>query len=52
MSKRLGRPTVDIVLSGDERTTLERWARTFFVAGVVVAVTDRACLRRIRTWTQ
>ena len=27
MSKRLGRPTVDIVLSGDERTTLERWAR-------------------------
>jgi len=27
MATRLGRPTVEIVLSGDERKTLERWAR-------------------------
>ena len=27
MSTRLGRPTVAIVLSDDERETLERWAR-------------------------
>jgi transposase len=26
---RRGRPTVDIVLSGDERSTLERWARRY-----------------------
>ena len=27
MSTRLGRPTVAVVLSDDERETLERWAR-------------------------